>query len=196
MKIEKIRQELKKRITEKRYIHTLGVEEKAMELAKKYGIDENLVRVASILHDVAKNMSVQELVEISERNFGDELSKEDLEIIEILHGFVGSLIAKNEFGIENQEILDAIKYHTIGKKELSMIGRIVYIADAIEKNRDYPNVKYLRECVENDLNFGIIEEIRLKVEYLEKCGGKLHRNTLEMKEWLEKERGEEIEKYK
>lgn len=182
--LERLRAELKTRVTQRRYIHTLGVEEKAVELAKRYGVDENRVRIASILHDVAKSVEVESLKKICRENFLDELSVEDLEVVEILHGFVGYLIARDEFGIADEEILEGIKYHTIGKKGLSLLGRIVYIADAIEKNRDYPGVESIREITDRDLDEGIIYEIDRKVVYLQSVGGKIHKNTVEMRDWL------------
>lgn len=181
---EKLREEVRKRVTPKRYIHILGVEEKAAELGKKYGADKNKVRIAAILHDVAKSMSVDELERICREEYSDELTPEDIEITPILHGFVGEYIAKKEFGIEDRDILDGIKYHTIGKKGLGIVGRIIYIADAIEKNRDYPGVEELRYETDRDLDEGIISEVNHKDEYLKKRGGKSHRNTLEMRDWL------------
>ena len=186
---EDIRHEVEKRVTPKRYIHTLGVEEKAVELARENGADEEKVRVAAILHDVAKSTTVDELERICRENFKDELTEDDIKITPILHGFVGAIIAQNEFGIKDQEIIDAIKYHTIGKKGLGLVGRIIYIADAIEKNRDYPGVEKLREITHRDLDDGIISEIEHKEEYLEKTGGKSHRNTLQMRDWLIESKG-------
>ena len=121
--------------------------------------------------------------------FSDELSEEDIKITEILHGFVGYMIARDELKIEADEILEAIKYHTIGKKGLSKLGRVIYIADGIEKNRDYPNVDKIREITDRDLDEGIIYEIDRKIEYLDSCGGKIHKNTLEMRDWLKSLRG-------
>lgn len=183
--LENLRAIVKERVTEKRYIHTLGVEEKAVELSKKYGVDETKVRVAAILHDIAKSMDINRMEEICKANFSDELSEEDMRISEILHGFVGYLIAKDELNITDEEILSAIKYHTIGKKGLSLVGRIIYIADGIEKNRVYPGVDEIRKVTDTNLDQGIIFEIERKITYLQSTGGKIHRNTLEMKEWLE-----------
>lgn len=181
---EKYRDIVKERVTEKRYIHTLGVEEKAAELARKYGADERKVRIAAILHDIAKSMEVDKMEDICRNNFSDELSEEDLKVSEILHGFAGYLIVKNELKIEDNEILEAIKYHTIGKKGLSLVGRIIYIADGIEKNRVYPGVDKIRELTDNNLDEGIIYEIDRKVIYLQSLNGKIHKNTIEMRNWL------------
>lgn len=182
--LEELREIVKSRVTQKRYIHTLGVEEKAVELAKKYGVDEKKARISAILHDIAKSVEVDKLEEICKKYFSEELSTEDISITEILHGFVGYIIVRDELKIEDEDILEAIKYHTIGKRGLSKLGRIVYIADAIEKNRDYPNVEKIREITDRDLDEGIIFEIDKKIEYLEKNGGKIHKNTLEMRDWL------------
>ena len=185
--LEKLREEVRKRMREKRYIHTLGVEEKAAELAEKYGADEKKCRIAAILHDVAKEMQINKMKDICQKNFSDELSKEDMEINEILHGFAGCVIASNEFGITDEDILNGIKYHTVGKRGLSLLGRIIYIADGIEKNRDYPAVNEIRKEVEKDLNKGIILEINKKIEYLIERKGKIHKNTEDMLEWLKEE---------
>ncbi|STO30721.1 putative nicotinate-nucleotide adenylyltransferase [Fusobacterium necrogenes] len=182
--LENLREIVKNKVTEKRYVHTLGVEEKAVELAKKYDVDEEKARIAAILHDIAKSVEVGKLEEVCRKYFSNELTEEDIKITEILHGFVGYIIVKEELKIEDEEILEAIKYHTIGKKGLSKLGRIIYIADAIEKNRVYPNVHKIREIVDRNLDDGIIYEIDKKIEYLESIGGKIHKNTLEMGEWL------------
>lgn len=182
--LEELRLKVKERVKEKRYIHILGVEEKAGELAKKYGVDEKKCRISAILHDVAKEMEIQVMENICKENFSDELTVDDMKISEILHGFVGYIIARDEFKIEDKSILNGIKYHTIGKEGLDTLGRIIYIADAIEKNRDYPGVEKIREEVENDLDKGIIFEIDRKIKYLTSIGGKIHKNTLAMRNWL------------
>ena len=114
-----------------------------------------------------------------------------MEINEILHGFAGCIIARDEFGITDEDILNGIKYHTVGKRGLSLLGRIIYIADGIEKNRDYPAVDEIRREVEKDLDKGIILEIDRKVEYLTERKGKIHKNTVEMREWLKKKQPKE-----
>ncbi len=189
--LEELREEVKKRMTEKRYIHTLGVEEKAAELAEKYGIDEKKCRIAAILHDVAKEMPISRMKDICEKNFSNELLEEDMGINEILHGFAGTIVAKDEFGITDEDILEAIKYHTIGKRGIGLLGRIIYIADGIEKNRDYPSVNEIRKEVEKNIDKGIILEIDRKIAYLVDRKGKIHRNTTEMKEWLKEEQFKE-----
>ena len=185
--LEELREKVRKKMGEKRYIHTLGVEEKAAELAKKYIADEKKCRIAAILHDVAKEMSIDKMRDICQKNLSDELSKEDMDINEILHGFAGCIIARDEFGITDEDILNGIKYHTVGKRGLSLLGRIIYIADGIEKNRNYPAVEEIRKEVEKDLDKGIILEIDKKIEYLMGKKGKIHRNTADMRAWLNEE---------
>lgn len=189
--LEELREKVRKKMREKRYIHTLGVEEKAAELAKKYKADEEKCRIAAILHDVAKEMSIDKMRDICQKNFSDELSKEDMEINEILHGFAGCIIARDEFGITDENILNGIKYHTVGKRGLSLLGRIIYIADGIEKNRNYPAVDEIRKEVEKDLDRGIILEIDKKIEYLTEKKGKIHKNTVDMREWLKEKQPKE-----
>lgn len=97
-------------------------------------------------------MPLEEMQEICRREKFVDLSEQDLENGEILHGFVASVYVKEKFGIEDKEILEAICYHTVGKVGMSLIGKIVYIADAIEETRNYPNVVAIRE---NTREFGV-----------------------------------------
>ena len=94
---------------------------------------------------------------------------------------------KESFGIQDEEVLEAIRYHTVGKAGMSLVGKIVYIADAIEETRNYPSVNIIREKTYEDLDQGILMEIKHKLEYLSSTGAILHTNTLEWKKSLEEE---------
>ncbi|WP_426710625.1 bis(5'-nucleosyl)-tetraphosphatase (symmetrical) YqeK [Cetobacterium sp. SF1] len=183
MLLKEIRENLKNKVSEKRYNHILGVEETAVKLAKRYGVKEEDARIAALLHDYAKQFSVYEMEKICIENFYEE-TKDYIDQGEILHGYVGAYIAEKEFNIIDKNILDAIKYHTTGKRGLSILGKIIYIADSIEPGRDYPTVKIIREAVEEDINKGIIIESSEKIKYLVDIGAKVHLYTVDMRNWL------------
>lgn len=173
---------VKSKMSSKRFTHTLGVVEMAVKLADIYKADVDKCKLAALLHDICKEMDMQYIKTICKNNFMSELSEEDLENNEILHGFAGAYYVNKEFEIEDSEILNAIKYHTIGSKNMTLIEKIIYIADAIEYGRNYPSVTKIREETFKDLNKGILMEIEHKEKYLESIGKKSHPNTSQLKE--------------
>ncbi|MFA1733627.1 bis(5'-nucleosyl)-tetraphosphatase (symmetrical) YqeK [Fusobacterium animalis] len=178
---------VKSKMSLKRFTHTLGVVEMSEKLAKIYNADIEKCKVAALLHDICKEMDMEYIKNICKNNFMNELSEEDLENNEILHGFAGSYYVKTELGINDKEILNAIKYHTIGAKNMTLVEKIVYIADAIEYGRNYPSVVEIREETFKNLDKGILMEIEHKKKYLESIGKKSHPNTYKFKKEILKE---------
>ena len=172
---------VKSKMSLKRFTHTLGVVEMSEKLAKIYNANIQKCKVAALLHDICKEMNMEYIKNICKNNFINELSEEDLENNEILHGFAGAYYVKNELGINDKEILNAIKYHTVGAKDMTLLEKIVYIADAIEYGRNYLSVVEIREETFKNLDKGILMEIEHKEEYLESIGKKSHPNTDELK---------------
>uniref|UniRef100_UPI003564F055 bis(5'-nucleosyl)-tetraphosphatase (symmetrical) YqeK n=1 Tax=Fusobacterium nucleatum TaxID=851 RepID=UPI003564F055 len=178
---------VKSKMSLKRFTHTLGVVEMSEKLAKIYNANIQKCKVAALLHDICKEMDMEYIKNICKNNFINELSEENLENNEILHGFAGAYYVKNELGINDKEILNAIKYHTVGAKDMTLLEKIVYIADAIEYGRNYPSVVEIREETFKNLDKGILMEIEHKEEYLESIGKKSHPNTDELKKEILKE---------
>ena len=178
---------VKSKMSLKRFTHTLGVVEMSEKLAKIHNADIEKCKVAALLHDICKEMDMEYIKNICKNNFMNELSEEDLENNEILHGFAGAYYVKNELGIDDKEILSAIKYHTVGAKNMTLVEKIVYIADAIEYGRNYPSVVEIREETFKNLDKGILMEIEHKEKYLESIGKKSHPNTDELKKEILKE---------
>ncbi|AVQ20316.1 hydrolase, HD family [Fusobacterium necrophorum subsp. funduliforme ATCC 51357] len=178
---------LSKNLSKKRFAHVLSVVKEAERLARRNGADIEKCRLAALLHDCAKEMPLEEMQKICRREHFEDLSERDLENGEILHGFVASVFVKESFGIQDEEVLEAIRYHTVGKAGMSLVGKIVYIADAIEETRNYPSVDKIRKKTYEDLEQGILMEIEHKLEYLSSTGATLHPNTLEWKKSLEEE---------
>ena len=178
---------VKSKMSLKRFTHTLGVVEMSEKLAKIYNADIEKCKVGALLHDICKEMDMEYIKNICKNNFMDELSEEDLENNEILHGFAGAYYVKTELGIDDKEILNAIKYHTIGAKNMTLVEKIVYIADAIEYGRNYLSVVEIREETFKNLDWGILMEIEHKEKYLESIGKKSHPNTYKFKKEILKE---------
>lgn len=141
--IEKIKEDLKQILSEKRYIHSIDTMEKAIELAKTYGEDEEKSALTALTHDIAKEMTIEEYYKYAEEN-NIKLSKDDKMCTSVLHGIIGADIVKKKYGFTD-EMCRAIYYHTTGITNMTLLGKIVYVADKIEDSRDYPEAEALRE---------------------------------------------------
>ncbi|AHV96435.1 bis(5'-nucleosyl)-tetraphosphatase (symmetrical) YqeK [Paenibacillus sabinae] len=138
----------------KRWKHTLGVMETAVKLARKYGGDPERAEKAAILHDVAKYWPVERQREIITQNhLSPELLTYDKQL---WHAEVGAFVAQTEYGIEDREVLDAIRYHTSGREGMTLIDKIVCLADYIEPGRDFPGVDRIRKLSKSSLEEGLI----------------------------------------
>lgn len=149
MERDEILMKIKPRMPEKRYIHTIGVMETAIQLAKLFGEDPKRAETAAMIHDVAKYADVEWMKQVIVR---EQLDPELLHWnAEILHGPVGAVVARDEFGVTNEDILNAIRHHTTGRAGMTKLEKIVYVADMIEPNRKFDGVARLREIASRDL---------------------------------------------
>ena len=132
MDYTKILDWLKNNLNEERYLHTLGTADCAKELAEKYGLDNEKAYLAGLLHDCAKCFSNEKLLEIIHKN----LHVEECEMLnyKTLHAPVSAFIAEKEFNVTDKEILSAIRWHTLGKLDMTDLEKIVFLADKIEPN--------------------------------------------------------------
>jgi len=171
------------KIDEERLSHSFGAEKAAIELAERFGCDESKAALAALIHDNAKCFSYKELLQIvKENNFPVE--KDILDNHKILHASVGAFLAEKELGITDTKILSAITYHTTGKKDMTLLEKIVYLADKIEENTrppEYRNpiVKILKE--ENDIDRAILLTINTTIKSL--IDRKLVINALTIEVW-------------
>ena len=184
---EDLKEIVKSKVSIKRFNHIMAVVDMSIKLAKIYNADIEKCKIAALLHDICKEMNMEEMKKICKNNFSEDLSDEDLENDEILHPFVGAYWVEKNLKIEDIEILNAIKNHTLGNKNMSLVEKIVYIADAIEITRNYPGVEEIRNLVFKDLNEGILFEAGKKEKYLESIGKKSHKNSYAMQKSIREE---------
>ena len=141
---------IKDRMPKKRYIHTIGVMETAIRLAHQYGEDPKKAEVAAILHDIAKYADVEWMKKVV---FEQQLDARLLDWdAEILHGPVGAWIAQTEFHVQDEAILNAIRYHTTGRANSTTFEKIIFVADMIEPNRKFLGVDELRAVADDNLD--------------------------------------------
>lgn len=178
MTIDQMRDKLKLALTEKRYNHSIGVMQTAVALARHYGANIEKTAVAALLHDCAKNYSKSEMLELCER-FGVKLDPITSQSTGLIHGFLGAVIADKYYGVNDSEIYDAIYYHTVGKPDMSLMTKIIYIADGIEPNRDYEGVERIRETAFEDIDRALILQIDSTLKSVISRGGLIHTNTID-----------------
>ena len=133
MEYKEIENDVKSVLSEYRFTHSLGVAKKAIELAKIYGVQEEIVKKVGIAHDIAKEMTDEEMIEYAKAN---NIRIDEIETVKpsLLHGKIGADIAAKKFGF-TQDMINAIKWHTTGRENMSMLEKIIYVADKTEENR-------------------------------------------------------------
>lgn len=164
-------------IPEKRLRHCLGVEKAARELAERFGLDVEKAGLAGLLHDYAKKVSDEDFLSLIDKyklnpdlkNWGNN----------VWHGMVGIYKIQEDLGIEDAEILRAIEIHTVGSGTMSELDKVVYVADYIEHNRDFPGVDKARELAQRSLNLAVAYETARTVEHLAHKGKPIYPQTLE-----------------
>lgn len=185
---EKLYLDLKSRVSKERFDHVMRVLEVGKKLGEKFNISKEKIEIAILLHDILKEAPLEELKEMCSTYNYKELNV-DADINPIIHGFAAAVYAIEKYNVYDINILNAVKYHTIGRENMSLLERIVYISDGIESGRDYPEVEKIRALVWADLNLGILYEVEKKIKYLENKGNSLHPNAYIMREWLKKSTG-------
>ncbi|MCR4718617.1 MAG: nicotinate-nucleotide adenylyltransferase [Firmicutes bacterium] len=167
-------EKLKTMLTHERFLHSLGVRDTAVHLAKLYGADEKKAEVAGLLHDNAKNMD--NMYERC-RDLEVELDEFELRNPALVHAKLGAETAKCEFGISDSEIINAIRWHTVGRPDMGLLEKIVFVADLIEPNRNFPDVKKIRQIAENSIDSAFLECVKSTVEVNKMRGADVHPNA-------------------
>lgn len=179
---EKINADIKLRLREHRYRHSLGVMEMAEELAKHYGLDAKKARLIGIAHDIAKEMTWDEINEYVAK-YGIELDEIEKKNKELIHSKIGADICKRKYGFDEQ-MANAVLYHTTGYPTMDMMAKIVFIADKVEKNRIYPGIEDRRTLAFEDIDRAIIETINYTAQDCIERNLVIHPNSLNTRNFL------------
>ena len=165
--LDALRQAVRSRQSAKRWQHTQGVEQAAAQLARLYGEEEQAARMAAILHDVTKGLTLADQLKLCRQydivtNYGENQVK-------LLHADTGAAVARAEFGAD-ERVCQAIARHTTGAPGMTRLDAILYLADMIEPGRDYPGVEHLRQLCQQDLTQALILGLEQSMEHV-RCGG-------------------------
>lgn len=173
---QKARRLAKKRLSAKRYQHTLNVRRMAVKLAKRWGADPEKTALAALLHDTAKELPREEMLQILNDN---AIMAENAQNrpSPVWHGICAAILAQTQWGVEDEEVLSAIRCHTTGKPGMSLLDEIVFLADMTSAERDYPEVDYLRKLEKEDIHRAMREALEMNLHWLEESGKPVDEET-------------------
>ena len=175
MDIKEIETDLSNKLSKKRFIHTLGVVNSAMYLAKKYGANIEDAHLAALLHDCAKEIPLLEMRDL----VADLPCDQDMLYSgALLHGLAGMVLANTQYGVTNPDILEAIRVHTTGKENMSKLDKIIFLADYIEPNRKFPGVNDIRLAAEQSLDAGVLCGFDMTIRHLIDSGDSIYPLTI------------------
>jgi len=180
MEVEEIKKQIKKLLDKERYRHTLNVQKISLKLAKRFNCNKSdleKISLASLLHDCAKCFSQKKSLKIIKSN-KSLFNKLELNIPKVLHAKISAIIAKEKFAINDKIILNAIKKHTTGDKNMSLIDKIIYIADILDTSKNIKGIEKIRNSLSVSIDRAMLEAIKLKISYLIKHNLRIHPSSL------------------
>ena len=180
--IERIKNDVKASMSEFRYNHSINVMNKAIELAKIYGVDENEAALAGLCHDIGKEIPNEEAFEMAVNN-GIEFDDIEKANTKLIHGKIGAFIAKDKYGL-NENIQNAIRLHTTTDKNMNMLAKIIFVADKIEEGRTNEELEEERKMAEVDINKAMIMIINRTLGYLLNENKLIHTKEVETRNYL------------
>ncbi len=176
MKIIEIENKLRSALSKKRFEHSLGTMETAVALARRFGADEEKVRLAGLIHDCAKDMSDEQLLDTA-LDAGLHVDWMQRMMPQLMHGAVGAIVARRDYGVEDEEVLAAVAHHTMGAEHMGKLEKIIYLADMIEPGRRHAEVDQVRALAQTDLDAAVLLTMDQTIMYVISRGWILHPDT-------------------
>ena len=174
---------LKEEIGINRYNHSIRVRDTAVELARRFNCHIDKAIIAGLLHDCGKFYDKDYLLKQA-FEFGIISDESYITNRHIIHAPLGAIIAKKEYGVDDKEILDAIRYHTTGRKNMSLLEKIIYIADYIEPKRDFNGVEEVRKLSKKNIDAAMLKALDDSILHLIYTGRSIHVDTLNARNYL------------
>ncbi len=177
MTMQEYRNAIVARLSDYRATHSLNVAKAAVQLAEKYGADVEQAEIAGLLHDCTKEMPPKEQLQLLEE-FDIIITSAERCAHKLLHAVTGPVIARTEFGITDEAVLSAIRYHTTGKAGMTLLEKIIYVADFISEERSFPGVEQLRVKAFENLDDAVFAGLAFTLQDLTARGKPVHPDTV------------------
>lgn len=176
--IDSIKAKLQTGLKPKRYEHSLRVYDAALELAEHYGLPKDKVALAAILHDCGRKIPVEESL-AKARELGLEIDFVEEHQPILLHQKLGAYLAEQEYGVHDKDVLEAIRRHSVGGKDLSELAQVIYLADLIESGRNFSGVEELRAATRESLDQGMLQAYAHTIRFLADTKQLVHPDCVE-----------------
>jgi len=160
--LSRIEAYLRENLSPARFKHVLGVRETAIALAKQHGIDEDEAELAALLHDCAKDRSDDELLALAKRH-GLQVDEYEKQTPSLLHGKVAPFVAIEQFGVTDETVFAAVRYHSTGAVKMRPLDQLLFVADFCEPNRPYTAAQEVRDLAERNLEAAVLEVMQFKL---------------------------------
>ncbi len=180
---------IKENLSEKRFKHTLGVADTARSLAMVWGADADKAYLAGLLHDCAKEIPKREAISRL-REAGYSVSDIERRTPALLHAPLGKVFARGIFGVCDEDVLNSVRYHTTGREGMSLLEKIIYVADFAEPNRDYDGIEEIRILSTTDLDKAALKGADLSLIHTIKRGAAIHVDTIAARNYFLKNTNE------
>lgn len=161
-----------------RFRHCRDVSQTAVRLAERWDADIEKSRLAGILHDCARSLKGEELLKTAKR-YGMIPSQIELLQPALIHAPLGAIIAERRFGVADPQILQAIRRHTTGATQMTLLDKIIYLSDCIEPGRNFTGVRKIRDLAMDDLDAAVLSAYEHSLLFIVANGGLVHPNTVE-----------------
>lgn len=170
---------IKEKLKTDRYVHSLNVADSAKYLAVKYGEDKDKAYLAGLLHDVMKNASDFESLSVIYKA-GIEMTECEKANKKLWHAIAGAAFVKTELGITDEDFINSIRYHTTARRGMSLLEKIIYVADYISAERSYPDADVMRNLADKDLDKAILYSLKYTIGSLVKRNSVIHPDSLDL----------------
>lgn len=181
MNTDSINNYIEKNFSEKRKVHTEGVRTTAMALAEKYGADTEKAEIAALFHDMFRGVS-EDVLNYYVKHLN--LDKKYMNNRNLAHGKIAAIVMERDYGITDRDIINAVSYHTTGRAGMSLLEKIIYIADAVEPGRNYPGVEDVRVLAWQDIDRACLLSLKRTIDFVRSQGNFLDSDTIEARDYL------------
>lgn len=174
---------LKTRLIPKRLYHSICVAEQAQHLADIFGADREKSYTAGLIHDIMRYETAEKMIELIEGD-GQILTESEKKITVTLHAIAGEVYLRKHLNVTDEEILSAVRWHTTGKENMSLLEKIIYVADLTSEDREYPDIKEVRQMAEESLDKTCLRGLSFTIEDNIKKNRPIHIDTVKAYNYL------------
>jgi len=184
----RIKAYIEKNLSNSRFEHSLSVARTCAYLCSITGLDSDTGKIAGISHDIARELSPDEILKLAEKD-GSEITPYERDHPVLLHGRAGAVILKENFGVNEESVLDAVRWHTTGHPSMDDIGKALFIADYTEPGRDHISDSFRQRLYKMTLNEMMVEVLSMQIDFLRNSGNVIVDNTILLYDKLLSETG-------